>query len=151
MAVSVPFTGGCACGAIRYECSAEPLIVWKCHCRDCQRLTGSAFTTTVIVPASAFTYTQGEPTEAGTQTPTGKMKYEGFCSACGCPVASRAEEFPDFRPISAASLDDPSGLEPVAEIWTASAQPWDVLNPALPKFEQMPTEEQMQELMTARS
>lgn len=43
MPVSVPFTGGCACGAIRSDCSAAPLLVWKCHCRDCQRATGSAF------------------------------------------------------------------------------------------------------------
>ena len=146
--MDVPVTGGCACGAIRYECTATPLLVWKCHCRDCQRESGSAYTTTVIVPAAAFTFTHGDLTYAGTQTPSGKMKYAGFCASCDSPVASRAEEFPDFRPISAASLDEPSGLELVAEIWTSSAQPWDVPNPALPQFTQMPTAEEMQALLT---
>ena len=48
-----PFTGGCMCGAVRYECSAEPIAMGNCHCRDCQRATGSAFAAAVLVPISA--------------------------------------------------------------------------------------------------
>lgn len=61
MPVSTPFTGGCACGAIRYECSAEPLMSLNCHCRDCQRATGSAYNTVVGVPAAQVQFTQGSP------------------------------------------------------------------------------------------
>jgi len=60
MPVSVPFTGGCACGAIRYECSAAPLLSWKCHCRTCQQATGSAFNVNVIVPARRLIQDYGE-------------------------------------------------------------------------------------------
>ena len=145
------FSGGCACGAIRYECTAEPLLVWKCHCRDCQRFTGSAFTMVVVFPASAFTFTKGEPTYYGSKGESGRTLYRGFCPACGAPVGTRVEAFPDIRPVHAASLDDPSSLEPLADIWTSSAQPWDYLNPALPKYAHQPTDEQIQKLMAARS
>jgi hypothetical protein len=145
------FSGGCACGAIRYECTAGPLLVWKYHCRNCQRSTGSAFTTVVFFPASAFTFTKGKPIYYVVKGESRRTAHRGFCPACGSPVGGRAEAFPDIRAVHAASLDDPSGLEPLAEIWTSSAQPWDYLNPALPKYEHQPTEAQMQELMAARS
>ena len=151
MAVSVPFTGGCACGAIRYECTAKPLLVWKCHCRDCQKRTGSAFYVNVWVPTPALRFTKGEPTYAPTQGESGNIFYRGFCSACGATVEGKSDGFPDIRGVSATSLDDPSGLEPAADIWTSSAQPWDYMNPALPKYEHQPTEEEMQELMGSRS
>ena len=77
MPISVPFTGGCACGAIRYECSCEPLLCWKCHCRDCQRSSGSAFAVVVIVPATAFKFTKGEPNYYAVK---GKS---GYCQVVG--------------------------------------------------------------------
>ena len=55
-----PFSGGCACGAIRYECSAEPLLPLNCHCRDCQRASGSAYAAVLAVPVAAFTLTKGD-------------------------------------------------------------------------------------------
>jgi len=55
------FTGGCACGAIRYEVTAEPIVMFNCHCRDCQRATGTAFSAVVYVPAKAFKITKGSP------------------------------------------------------------------------------------------
>jgi len=53
--MKIPFTGGCECGAVRYECSAEPMMMFKCHCRDCQRVTGGAFVAGLLVPMSAGT------------------------------------------------------------------------------------------------
>ena len=52
--MKTPFSGGCACGAIRYSCAAEPLYMGNCHCRDCQRATGSAYFAAVIVKQSDF-------------------------------------------------------------------------------------------------
>jgi hypothetical protein len=60
--MAVPFTGGCACGAIRYECAAEPLYMGNCHCRDCQRATGSAYFAAVSVSTTAFRQLSGAPT-----------------------------------------------------------------------------------------
>src|SRR5437870_13460685 len=59
--MSAPFTGGCVCGAIRYEVTSRPITMFNCHCRDCQRTTGSAFTPVVYVPAQAFKITKGSP------------------------------------------------------------------------------------------
>lgn len=147
MPVSVPFTGGCACGAIRYECSAAPLLSWKCHCRTCQQATGSAFNMNALVPATALKFTKGEPKYYAVKGGSGNDLHRGFCPACGSPVGAKSDAFPDIRGVYAGSMDDPSGLEPVADIWTASAHPWDYLDPQLPKYEKQPTPGELQALM----
>jgi hypothetical protein len=75
--ISTPFSGGCACGAIRYQATAEPVLMLHCHCRDCQRASGGPFSSYVIVPAEAFKLLQGSlrfhpsPSEAGGMTRRG--------------------------------------------------------------------------------
>ena len=146
MAISVPVTGGCACGAIRYECTAEPLFTWKCHCRDCQRSTGGGAAVNVAFSKSDGQFTKGAPKEHASAGTTGQQTHRGFCAECGSPISARADLIPDIRGISAASLDDPSQIELVAHIWTASAQPWDELSARLPQFETTPTEAELQTL-----
>ena len=82
MSISVPFTGGCACGAIRYECSAEPMLSLNCHCRDCQRFTGSAYTATLIIPKAALTVT-GLAKHYDVPTHSGGTARRFFCGDCG--------------------------------------------------------------------
>jgi len=133
------FTGGCACGAIRYECAAEPVMMLHCHCRDCQRASGGPFSSFVIVPRESFKLLQGSlrfyssPSEAGGQTS------RGFCADCGSPIAIKPDVVPHLIAIRTASLDDPSWFNPQADVWTADAHPWDQMNPAMAKFEKYPT------------
>jgi len=99
---------------------------------------------------------------AATLTSTGESKYyevkgesghtfsRGFCPECGSPVLVKPAR-PEFIGVWAASLDDPSWVQPTMDIWTVSAQPWDYLNPHLPKCEQQPTPEEIQALLTAQS
>lgn len=61
-----PITGGCACGAIRYEVTAEPIVTFNCHCRDCQKTTGGGYTPVFYVPVNAFKITRGTPKYFGT-------------------------------------------------------------------------------------
>ncbi|MCI3133203.1 GFA family protein [Phenylobacterium aquaticum] len=61
----LPLAGGCRCGQVRFEISAPPLITMACHCRGCQRMTASAFSLSVLVPAAGFTVTAGEPVIGG--------------------------------------------------------------------------------------
>ena len=127
-----PFSGGCACGGVRYECSAEPLMAVNCHCRDCQRASGTAYASGLMVPETALRLTGGAPKFYSSTAESGHRVHRGFCPECGSPVLARNEAYPMFV-IAAASLDDPSGHRPQMDVWTVSAQPWDHMDPALPK------------------
>lgn len=144
-----PFSGGCVCRAVRYECTAEPLVAWKCHCRDCQRATGSAFGAVLYVPKAALRLT-GEGKSYDVRGESGDTVSRGFCPQCGSPAWAQGDINPEMIGVWAASLDDPSGFEPAVDIWTASAQPWDYLKPHLPKYERQPTPEEFQALVAAQ-
>src|ERR1041384_3995572 len=86
MKTPIPFAGGCACGAIRYECSAEPSMTFKCHCRDCQRVTGGGFVAGLLVPAAAFRLTKGQLRYHFTPSLAGGKHKRGFCADCGSRI-----------------------------------------------------------------
>ena len=135
--MSTSFTGGCICGAIRYECSAEPLITGNCHCRDCQKAGGGAFASALMVPAAALKIT-GEVKYYETKGDSGQIVSRGFCPNCGARLMGKHKAKPDLAIILAGSLDDPSWFRPGMDVYTVSAQPWDHMNPDLPKFSKMP-------------
>lgn len=132
--VTIPFGGGCACGAIRYTCSAAPIAMINCHCRDCQRSTGGPFAAAALVRSDTFTVT-GTPREHVARADSGNEITRSFCGECGAPLFSR---FGSLVGIKAASLDDASWFRPTIDLWTRSAQPWTVLDPAIPKLETQP-------------
>src|SRR4051812_34436412 len=82
VSIKLPFTGGCQCGAVRYECTAEPIMMFKCHCRDCQQVTGGGFVPGLLVPASAFRLTKGELCYHFTPSLAGGKHKRGFCADC---------------------------------------------------------------------
>jgi hypothetical protein len=138
MAITVPFLGGCACGKIRYECSAPPIVSSNCHCRDCQRASGSAFGSFLVVWAEAFQIRSGDPKFYRKMSDSGNPMLRGFCSDCGSPLIIRQPHRPKLVVIHAASLDDPSPHKPTMDIFTASAQPWNPMSPDLQKLPAMP-------------
>jgi hypothetical protein len=91
------FTGGCACSAIRYECTSEPLFALNCHCRDCQRETGSAFAPVLAVPKAAFTLTQGAPKYFDLIADSGHSTRRAFCAECGSPLFGEPGSALDIR------------------------------------------------------
>jgi hypothetical protein len=136
--MNLPFTGGCACGAIRYQCTAEPVRMGQCHCRDCQRSSGGPFVAVVVVPVDALKVLKGSPRYFDTLSDRGGCIHRGFCPDCGSPVLAKFDLAPHLIGIRAGSLDDPGWFRPDYDIWTSDAQPWDYMNPALPKFEKYP-------------
>jgi hypothetical protein len=117
--------GRCLCGSVTYTCDGEAMTTLLCHCTDCQRQTGTAFSIVVGVERDSF-HVRGE-TLASFRTvgeDTHEAVHRTFCSACGSPIASLPDLTPDLAFIKAGTLDDTSWLEPEMEIWCRSAQPW---------------------------
>jgi hypothetical protein len=127
-------TGGCHCGAVRYTCTAEPLGAGHCQCSDCRKLSGTGHNSGLRVPFAAFSV-QGAPKGYVTHADSGNELTRYFCGNCGSPVYSRSTGTPDIVVIRAGSLDDPSRFQPQTVIWTSSAVSWDVMDPALKRFD----------------
>jgi len=125
--------GGCACGAVRYRLTGEPIETSWCHCRNCQRIAGAPAAVYTTLPRAGFAFEQGE-TELGkvNLTPTAQRL---FCSQCGSPLATLIDDEPDTVDITVASLDDPSALPPEFHIFCRSAVAWFKIDDQLPRYE----------------
>ena len=132
-----PFEGGCRCGRVRYNCAEEPTFVGHCHCRDCQYASGGGFSTIVGVPTAALSMT-GELSAFTVDTDSGNQVTRKFCPICGSPILSELSANAAMTVLKAATLDDPSWLEPAVEIWKASSQPWTSSLGQLPQFDRSP-------------
>jgi hypothetical protein len=126
--MATPLTGGCLCGAVRYECSAEPVMTGNCHCRDCQRATGGTYASAVFVPRNAVTIT-GEVKYYDSTGDSGNIVSRGFCPTCSSRLFGKPAVMPEVMSIMAGSLDDPSNHKPAMDIYTASVQPSRVHRP----------------------
>jgi hypothetical protein len=131
------YTGGCACGAIRYEVSAEPMMAGHCQCRDCQRMTGTGHASIVAFPTAAVSIT-GTPRFHDAKADSGNVASRGFCANCGSFVLARSSGMPGMLTIAVGSLDDPGGFEPRVVVYTSSGHRWDQLDGALTRFPRMP-------------
>lgn len=133
--------GGCLCGLLRYQFDKDSVIsAGHCHCRDCQKATGSGKATIVFVPTPALTI-EGEYRSYTVTGSDGSQVSRGFCPQCGSPVISYVAEQPGVRFIKAGSLDDPSWVKPVASFWRQSAQAFDPVDELLPAFAANPPPE----------
>ncbi len=131
------FTGGCSCGAVRYESVAEPVVAGHCQCRSCQKSSGTGHASVIGVPSEALTVT-GEVRYYDYTADSGNTASNGFCPNCGANVLGKSSGMPGIMAIKVGSLDDPSWFKPAMAIFTASKQPWDYVDPSLPTFPGMP-------------
>jgi hypothetical protein len=136
--MDIPFSGGCACGSIRYEGAAAPVAMINCHCTDCQRSSGAPFASGVVVFTADLKVT-GTPRTYSVHASSGLPATRSFCAECGTPLFTRSEANPQFTSIRFPSLDDTSAFRPMLDIWTSSAQPWVCLDERLPHFPQSPS------------
>jgi hypothetical protein len=135
--MGVTTTGACLCGSVRYSTGASPLMTAVCHCRDCQKQTGTAFSIVLGLPQEAVK-TTGEMTVYTTTGVSSSGVHRHFCGTCGSPLYSVADAMPGMVFLKAGTLDDPSGLKPDVHMWCETAQPWVAIDPALPQFPQNP-------------
>jgi hypothetical protein len=124
------YTGGGACGNIRYESSAEPQLSLHCCCRACQRASGGGCTSLFIAPAKSLRV-MDDLRFFDRTAESGNTVRGGFCPTCGSPVTSVNSGYPDVRYIHAATLDDPWRFVPERVVWGSERQPWDHLDPSL--------------------
>jgi hypothetical protein len=128
-------TGGCLCGAVRFELTVDPRMMGLCHCRDCQHLSGGEPVAVVIGPRDSFRVTQGALKPYRRTSASGQIADRHFCSDCGAHIASRLDAGP-FMAVRVSTLDEPPPLQPQFEIWTCSAQPWAHRPEGVASFEQ---------------
>lgn len=129
--------GGCACGAVRYEIDAAPIVSLQCQCRDCQRATGGGHADALAFPESSVRFT-GSLKYHELRNDRGYVVRRGFCPECGSPITLTTTRNPAMRAIAAGSLDDPSAFKPQMVFFTRSGYAWDQVHAALPKFETLP-------------
>jgi hypothetical protein len=135
--IFMAFQGGCACKAVRYEVSAEPITVMNCHCRACQYASGGGYTTAVVVPRGTLKVTKGAPRSYASTGDSGGRVVRMFCGDCGSPLFSEPEAGP-FQVVKAASMDDPGKLMVMGALYVSEAQPWAHIDPDKLRFEKMP-------------
>lgn len=132
------FTGGCACGAVRFETDRTPVFQNHCQCRDCQKRSGTGHGSYLTFPGRAEMKITGTASHWQVAGDSGNLKSHAFCPVCGTQVYLTFAAMPDFIAVPATSLDDPSRFEPQVLTYRVRAWPWDRMDPALQAFDRMP-------------
>ena len=128
-------TGSCHCGAVAYEADVDPTRVGICHCRDCQKLTGSAYRVSVAAAREAFKLLNGTPTVYVKIAESGAKRAQAFCPTCGSPLYTYDIEKPATYGLRVGCIDQREELEPRRQIWCRSALRWALNIEALPRRE----------------
>lgn len=129
--------GQCLCGQYTYSVDAEPMMIAVCHCKSCQRQSGSAFSTNIGVPDAAIE-SEGALKIFDETADSGNTVHRHFCGNCGSPVYSTLSGMPGLAFLKAGTLDDTAGVRPQTHIWCKSAQDWVEIDESLPHFDANP-------------
>lgn len=125
--------GRCTCGDVRYTITAKPLFVHCCHCRWCQRETGSAFVINAMIEADRVELNTGSPELVHTPSNSGNGQKITRCTRCRIALWSNYSGAGDaIRFVRVGTLENPDGCPPEIHIFTSSKQPWVVLPPGTP-------------------
>lgn len=136
--MSDAYTGGCACGAVRYRIAGEPVFMNDCHCRDCQQRSGTGHGSYLTFPDRSRVRIDGQAATWDIVADSGNIKTHAFCARCGSPVYLTFAAMPDLFTVHAASLDEPERFQPQVVTYAVRRPSWDPANPAIPSFEKMP-------------
>ena len=117
-------TGSCLCGALKYTCSSEPLFTAVCHCRACQKSTGTAFSVVVGVNKSDVTIDGSTLKTYEDVGDSGQPIYRHFCSECGSTVMAELAARPELMCIKAGTLDNPEDVSPQVHVYWRDHQEW---------------------------
>lgn len=121
---SFPVEGGCQCGAVRYRLTAPPLSVYRCHCKDCQRFSGTTHSMSMVVRAETLELMSGAPAVYEKRADSGRVAQMHGCPVCGTRLWNASQAAPQTLVLKPGTLDEMGWAEPVGNIWTASKAPW---------------------------
>jgi hypothetical protein len=131
-----PLTGGCLCGAVRFELGAAPQVAGYCHCTRCQGRTGTASSAQAYVDGDALRFVQGEELLQGWRHPDGGME-KCFCRVCGAHVGSRQPETKVWRAVRMSAFDGDPGVRPSFHAYVAYAASWEpIADDGLERFDE---------------
>jgi hypothetical protein len=129
----LPLTGGCLCGAVRFEVTEAPVSASYCHCTRCQRRTGTAASAQARVAPGSLRITAGEDCVGAYRPPDGMAKE--FCSACGAALWSRNPATGEIGAVRLAAFDGDPGVRPQYRQYVAYAAAWEPIpDDGLPRF-----------------
>ena len=132
-------TGGCLCGQVRYETKAEPMMTGVCHCKNCQKQAGSAFSTLAAFQKTDIEFTGDLALYEDSDTDTGNTVSRYFCGTCGSPIYSAIASQPDMAYLKTGTMDDTDGFVTMFHCWSSTKQDWVELSPDVLAFPQNPT------------
>jgi hypothetical protein len=127
--------GGCACGELRYRLAGAPMFVHCCHCRDCQRQTGSAFVINALIETDRVALLAGELRRVAVPTDSGRPHHIFRCATCQTAMWSEYGGIETLRFVRVGTLDDPAAIPPNVHIYVRSKLPWVALPEGVPSFE----------------
>jgi hypothetical protein len=137
MSADKPYTGGCACGAVRYAVAGEPLMMNDCQCRHCQQRSGTGHGSYLTFKDAAVTVS-GQASTWRVTGDLGTVKGHNFCPTCGTPTHLTFPAMPEIFIVHAGSLDEPERYQPTVALFAASGHAWDTVAPGAHRFERMP-------------
>lgn len=132
-----PSDGGCLWGQVRYSAQTDPAFVGVCHCKNCQKQSGTAFSVVLAIPKSAISI-QGQLKTYHGKGDSGQPVLRRFCPECGSPIITEVSLMPDLTMIKAGTLDDTSWLDPTMHIFCDSAQRWSPIPQSSQRFPKAP-------------
>jgi hypothetical protein len=135
--VEMEIKGGCLCGAVRYTAEADPTGATVCHCRDCQKFTGSAFVALIRVAKEAMTI-EGTLKTFSSIGGSGNPILRHFCPECGSSIAEEPGTRPGIIILNVGTFDDPTVAKPGREIFRDDALPWIEVHGEIPRFAKRP-------------
>ncbi len=140
--------GGCICGDVRFVVEEDPVLVYVCHCTDCQTETGSVGIVSVMVHEGSYRLLSGEPVNKGVGLPDGRNKGGDVCPRCGTHLGGARPGMP-LRRLDGGTFDDTTWIVPAGHIFAASRQPWVEIPEGVVRYEGAPGDEGYLEITRA--
>jgi len=136
-AIKYPIQGSCQCGGVTYQLLEPPLMVAACHCRECQKLSTSAFSITAIVKASAVEFS-GDMSDWSRSSESGNINAAKFCPTCGNRMYHFDPQAPEKLKLKPSNLSDTRVIDPSMHIWVSEKQDWYKIPEGVTVFDKQP-------------